>query len=184
MKKTLIAVHVVAAFFGGVRREIQPGQPIPPGLEPGALDDLVRLKAVREEDEDELEEAGLGTQFEAPEAAAQALADAVQALATEQPVQRIEEAPHVGDQSAGDSAGEANNGAAANGAQGAGAEDGQQAGAAGAEGGQAAEGTTQGAAPLDVAQAQDGNAAPPSEAPAPEAPAAAPKKRGSKSAKA
>jgi hypothetical protein len=150
--KKLIAVHVVIAFFNGVRREVTPGQLLPPGLEPEALDDLVRLNAVRDESEDEPD-------------ASQGLADAVQPMTTEQPEQREEDPRAV--QSAGDSAS-------------AGA--GEQTGTADSEGGQAAEGAAQGAATLDATQAQDGNTAPPAETPASEAPAAAPKKRGSKSA--
>ncbi|MCE1186711.1 MAG: hypothetical protein LWW92_14025 [Rhodocyclales bacterium] len=134
--KKLIAVHVVIAFFNGLKREVQPGQPLPPGLEPEALDDLVRLKAVREAGEDELDETELGTQFEA------------------------------------------NDGAAADGADDSGAEAGVQAGTAGEADDQAADQAAQGAASLDAAQAQDGNTAPPTEPPASEAPAAAPKKRG------
>lgn len=48
--KKLIAVHVVVAFFDGVKREIAPGSPLPEGLDPEALDDLLRLKAVEEID--------------------------------------------------------------------------------------------------------------------------------------
>lgn len=50
--KKLIAVHVVVAFFDGVKREIAPGSPLPEGLDPEALDDLLRLKAVEEVDDD------------------------------------------------------------------------------------------------------------------------------------
>lgn len=76
MQKKLIAVHVCAAYFGGVRKEIQPGDPIPDDIEPQALADLIRLKAVKEE---EIEAQVILTQSQGEEASDVAVADVLAA---------------------------------------------------------------------------------------------------------
>ncbi|MBS0354023.1 MAG: hypothetical protein JSR83_09005 [Proteobacteria bacterium] len=50
MQKKLIAVHVCAIYIGAVRKDIPPGDPIPDDIDPQALQDLIRLKAVKEEE--------------------------------------------------------------------------------------------------------------------------------------
>ena len=77
MQKKLIAVHVCAAYFGGVRKEIQPGDPIPDDIEPQALADLIRLKAVKEEEE--IEAQVILTQSQGEEASDVAVADVLAA---------------------------------------------------------------------------------------------------------
>lgn len=49
--KKLIAVHTVRVFVGMQRRDIAPGNPLPADVEPAAIDELLALRAVKEEDD-------------------------------------------------------------------------------------------------------------------------------------
>lgn len=49
--KKLIAVHTVRVFVGLQRCDIAPGNPLPADVEPAAIDELLALGAVKEEDD-------------------------------------------------------------------------------------------------------------------------------------
>lgn len=79
MQKKLIAVHVCAIYVGAARKDIRPGEPIPDDIEPQALADLIRLKAVKEE---EIEAPVILTQSQGEEASDVAVADVLAAPVT------------------------------------------------------------------------------------------------------
>lgn len=49
--RKLIAVHTVRVFVGLQRCDIAPGNPLPADVEPAAIDELLALGAVKEEDD-------------------------------------------------------------------------------------------------------------------------------------